>query len=141
MQHTIGISDMKISSEPDDILITYSLGSCVGVTIYDPEIGIGAMIHCMLPLAKIDSEKSRKNPFMFVDSGLSTMLQELFNLGAVRKRMIAKLAGASSATRISSGPNVTDGTETFVSKPQICPGIVLASLIGAELFMISFTCQ
>ena len=96
MQHTIGISDMRISSEPDDVLITYSLGSCVGVTIYDPEIGVGAMIHCMLPLSKIDTEKSRKNPYMFVDSGLSAMLQALFDLGAVRKRMIAKLAGASS---------------------------------------------
>ena len=33
---TVDISDMKMSQKPDEVLVTYSLGSCVGLTLYDP---------------------------------------------------------------------------------------------------------
>ena len=92
----VGISDMKISINPNDILITHSLGSCVGVTIYDPDRCIGAMIHCMLPLAKMNAERAQEKPFMFVDSGVPIMIQEFLKRGANKKRLIVKVAGAGS---------------------------------------------
>ena len=95
MIKTVDISDMKISNNENDILVTYSLGSCVGVTLYDPEEKIGSLIHCMLPLSKVDREKSKKNPYMFVDTGLPKMLQEMYDRGAKRKNIIAKLAGGA----------------------------------------------
>ncbi|PJA26451.1 MAG: chemotaxis protein CheD, partial [candidate division Zixibacteria bacterium CG_4_9_14_3_um_filter_46_8] len=54
----VGISEMKISNSTEDILITYSLGSCIGVSMYDPVSKIGGMIHYMLPLSKISPEKA-----------------------------------------------------------------------------------
>lgn len=93
---TIDISDMKTSKSRDDVLVTYSLGSCVGLTLYDPVVGIGGMIHCMLPLSKIDPEKAKIKPFMFVDTGVATMLGELYKRGAQRQNLIAKVAGAGS---------------------------------------------
>ena len=95
MIKTVDISDMKISDNENDILVTYSLGSCVGITLYDPVEKIGSLIHCMLPLSKVDREKARKNPYMFVDTGLMKMLQEMYNRGAKRKNLIAKLAGGA----------------------------------------------
>ena len=92
---TVGISDMKISSNPEDVLVTYSLGSCVGIAIYDPLQKIGGLIHCMLPLSKVDLEKAKDVPYMFVDTGLPLMLQTLFNMGADRKRLVAKVAGGA----------------------------------------------
>jgi len=92
----VDISDMKMSRDRDDVLVTYSLGSCVGLTLYDPLAGIGAMIHCMLPLSKIDPEKARLKPFMFVDTGVAAMLHELYQAGAQRQNLIAKVAGAGS---------------------------------------------
>jgi len=92
---TVDISDMKISDNENDILVTYSLGSCVGVTLYDPEENIGSLIHCMLPLSKVDRDKARKNPYMFVDTGLTKMLQEMYDRGAKRKNIVAKLAGGA----------------------------------------------
>ena len=59
---TVDISDMKIARNPEDVIVTYSLGSCVGLTLYDPIAGVGGMIHCMLPLSKIDPEKARIKP-------------------------------------------------------------------------------
>ena len=96
MQHVIGIAEMKVTSAPEDVLVTYSLGSCVGVSLYDPAARIGGMIHCMLPLSKIDAAKAEANPCMFTDIGVTMLLQTMFDAGAERRRLVAKVAGASS---------------------------------------------
>lgn len=95
MQHTVGISEMFVSDNPEDILVTYSLGSCVGLILYDPVVHVGGMIHCMLPLSKTDPDKAAKNPAMFVDTGVPQLIQSVFDLGAQRKRLIAKVAGGA----------------------------------------------
>ncbi len=95
-QVTVDISDMKVSEDPGEILVTYSLGSCVGLAIFDRVAGVGGMIHCMLPLSKIDADKARVRPFMFVDSGVTQLLMTLFEMGAQRKNLVAKVAGAGS---------------------------------------------
>lgn len=92
---TVNISDMKVSSNPEDVLVTYSLGSCVGVTLYDPLQKIGGLIHCMLPLSKVDPERAKEVPYMFVDTGLPLMLQTLINMGANKSRIVAKVAGGA----------------------------------------------
>jgi len=96
MTRVVDIADMIVSNNPDDVLVTYSLGSCVGVTLYDPDAGVGAMIHCMLPLSKIDPAKAESKPFMFVDTGVSRLIQAVFDLGAQRRNLTCKVAGAAS---------------------------------------------
>ena len=91
----IGISEMQISEDPNDHLITYSLGSCIGLTLYDTERKIGGMMHSMLPLGRKRRDKAKQKPFMFVDKGIETMLTELFNRGARKKNLVAKLAGGA----------------------------------------------
>ena len=59
MNQVVGVADMKVSRACADVLVTYSLGSCVGVTMYDPRIRVGGLIHCMLPFSTIDPEKAR----------------------------------------------------------------------------------
>ncbi|MCC6797148.1 MAG: chemotaxis protein CheD [Candidatus Hydrogenedentes bacterium] len=96
MQLTVGISEMKVSTDPKDTLITYSLGSCIGVALFDPGAGVGGLIHCMLPLSRLDPDKAKKNPQMFTDTGVPALIQTLLDRGGTRKRMIAKVAGAAS---------------------------------------------
>ena len=55
---TVDISDLKMSQDANDILVTYSLGSCVGLALYDKVAKVGGLIHCMLPLSKIDKDKA-----------------------------------------------------------------------------------
>ena len=95
-RYTIGISEMHISDSPDDMLITYSLGSCVGVSMYDPDAVLGGLIHCMLPMSKIDPARARLRPCMFIDTGITLMLQELLNKGANKQRLVVKVGGAAS---------------------------------------------
>jgi chemotaxis protein CheD len=96
VQHVIGIAEMQVSNRPDDILVTYSLGSCVGLSLYDPVAHVGGMIHCMLPLSKIDPAKAQANPCMFTDTGITKLLQTVFDMGAERRHIIAKVAGGAS---------------------------------------------
>jgi chemotaxis protein CheD len=93
---TVDISDMKISSQPGDVIVTYSLGSCVGVTVYDPVACVGGMVHCMLPLSKIDPARAQARPCMFVDTGVPALLHGLFRLGAAKKNLVVRVAGAGS---------------------------------------------
>lgn len=95
MKVTIGISAMAVSEMAEDVLVTYALGSCIGLTLFDPGPRIGGMVHCLLPLSKIDPVKAGDNPCMFVDTGVSALLQALFDRGAQRKNLIAKAAGGS----------------------------------------------
>ena len=92
----IGISEMEVSNKPEDVLITYSLGSCLGVAVYDPEIKVAGMIHCMLPLSKIDPNKAKNVPYMFVDTGIPILFKEMYSLGVVKERIIVKIAGCAS---------------------------------------------
>lgn len=96
MTHTVGISEMKISTRADDVLVTYSLGSCVGLALYDPVARVGGLIHCMLPLSKIDPVKAQQNPQMFTDTGVPALIQGMLNVGAQMRNMVAKVAGAAS---------------------------------------------
>ncbi len=95
MNYTIGISEMRVTDCTEDILVTYSLGSCLGVTIYDPIAKVGGMIHCMLPLSKLDQQKARSFPCMFVDTGIPLLFNEAYRLGAQKNRIIVKVAGCS----------------------------------------------
>ena len=91
----VGISDYQTSNRADDVIITYSLGSCIGLTVYDPETKIGGMIHYMLPLSKISPEKAELKPAMFADTGIPVLLKKMFAMGASKNRIIVKAAGGS----------------------------------------------
>lgn len=95
MNITVGISELRLSNSPEDILVTYSLGSCVGITLYDPVACIGGMVHCMLPLSKTDPEKARQKPAMFTDTGLTALIQGVLDMGAQKQRLMVKIAGAA----------------------------------------------
>ncbi|MBD3184600.1 chemotaxis protein CheD [Candidatus Poribacteria bacterium] len=95
MKHIVGLGEIKVSSNRNDILIAHSLGSCLGVTAYDPVICAGGMAHLMLPSSSIDKNKAREKPGMFVDSGLKALFDDIYSLGARKDRIILKVAGGS----------------------------------------------
>jgi len=95
MKIVVGISDMKVSNRPEDVLITYSLGSCIGVVIWDPVAKVGGLLHYMLPDSSIDKEKAQARPFMFADTGIPRLFKETYKFGAVKDRVIVKVVGGS----------------------------------------------
>jgi chemotaxis protein CheD len=95
--HVVNVADMKVSARKEDTIITYALGSCLGITVYDPVACIGGMLHAMLPVSAIDSEKAELNPFMFVDTGVPELFRECYRLGGQKERLIVKVAGGACA--------------------------------------------
>jgi chemotaxis protein CheD len=95
MKIIVGIADMQVANDPNATLITYSLGSCIGITIYDPITKVGGLLHYMLPESQIDPSKAQKNPGMFADTGIPFLFREAYRLGAEKKRMQVKVAGGS----------------------------------------------
>lgn len=88
----VGIADLKVGHAPL-ILITLGLGSCVGVTLYDPVKKIGGLLHVMLPRS---SEFSRNShPAKFADTGVPLLLAEVLKLGADKRVLEAKIAGGA----------------------------------------------
>jgi len=94
---TVGISDMALTKNAGDTIITYSLGSCLGVTVFDPETCVGGMVHCQLPTCSTDDKtKAQSNPAMFVDTGVTLLFQKFFELGGSKARMIVRAAGCAA---------------------------------------------
>jgi chemotaxis protein CheD len=95
VQLVVGVSDAKISSNPSVTIVTYSLGSCIGVTVYDPVLKIGGMLHFQLPTSTLDPEKARINPTMFADTGMAYLLSQLAAMGVPKNRLKVHVAGAA----------------------------------------------
>ncbi len=95
MNILVDIADFAVSNDPQATLVTHSLGSCIGVTIWDSEIRVGGMIHYMLPESSIAPEKAQTKPAMFADTGVPALFHAVYALGAVKKRLIVKVAGGS----------------------------------------------
>ncbi|MEW6220753.1 MAG: chemotaxis protein CheD [Thermodesulfobacteriota bacterium] len=117
MRIVVGIADMKVSNDPEAVLITYSLGSCIGVAIWDPAAKVGGLLHYMLPDSALDKVKAEKNPFMFADSGIPRLFKEAYRLGAAKNRIVVKVAGASQLMDSSGFFNI--GKRNYMAMRKI----------------------
>lgn len=97
----VGISEMHVTRNPSSVLVAYSLGSCVGLSLYDTRSKVGGLLHAMMPLSTADPSKALAKPAMYTDTGVSALLQALFDMGATRRTLVAKVAGA--ATNMENG--------------------------------------
>ena len=95
MQCIVPIGDMRIGQKPNQ-LATDGLGSCLCLTVYDPVVRMGGLLHAMLPLSKINAEKAAINPFMFVDTGIQGLFQVLLETGTRKHRWVVKAVGCGN---------------------------------------------
>ncbi len=123
----VGISEMRVCDDVNEVLVTYSLGSCVGLGLYDPVLRLGGLIHCMLPSSKADPEKAATLPAMFVDTGVSALLQRMFDRGAQRRRLVAKVAGCAKLLDEKGFFRIGERNYTMVRKMLWTNGILIAA--------------
>ena len=98
----VGISDMKIVNIPKG-LISYALGSCVGICVIDKSAQIAGMVHVMLPY---NNNPDITNVFKYADTGITEMIKQMEQLGGRRLRMIAKIAGGARMFEIKSSSSI-----------------------------------
>ena len=94
----VGMADLNVCKAPDG-LTTLGLGSCIGLTLYDPVTKIGGMVHYMLP----DSTKvsNNSNKAKFADTGIEELLKKVIAAGASKTRLVAKIAGGAKMFEVS----------------------------------------
>ncbi|WP_378951877.1 chemotaxis protein CheD [Pelosinus sp. sgz500959] len=99
----VGMADYKTGRNPNS-LISYGLGSCVGIALYDSFNKIGGLAHIMLP----DSTQARsaENPAKFANTALPLMLDDMIKMGASKGRIIAKIAGGAQMFTFANATDV-----------------------------------
>jgi chemotaxis protein CheD len=95
----VGLGELKSSSRPGEVLVCYGLGSCVGLALYDAVTHVGVMVHVLLP----DSSLGRSTdapPGKFADTAIPAGIAEAVRLGALRTRLVARMAGGARMLNI-----------------------------------------
>lgn len=88
----VGMADLGVASK-SKVLTTLGLGSCIGVTLYDPITKVGGLAHIMLPSST--QIKNNINKAKFADTGVEELLVQMIAKGASKTRIVAKMAGGA----------------------------------------------
>lgn len=91
----IGIAGLIASNDANATLMTYSLGACLGIAIYDPVARAGGLLHIMLPDSGIDPSRATGQPGMFVDTGIPALFRAAYTYGADKQRLMIYVAGGA----------------------------------------------
>lgn len=99
----VGMADLNVCKAPN-IITTLGLGSCVGLTFYDPVLKVGGMVHYMLPDSTQISNNS--NIAKFADTGITELLKRVLAIGVDRRRLVAKIAGGARMFKVTSASSI-----------------------------------
>ncbi|MDA8213626.1 MAG: chemotaxis protein CheD [Clostridia bacterium] len=103
---SIGLGEMQISGNPDVVMVCYGLGSCIGISFYDPFARIGALAHIVLPdssLARAGEAESK-----YANTCVPFVLDKLLQKGAKANRLVVKIAGGAQVLQVSGMKNRLD---------------------------------
>jgi chemotaxis protein CheD len=91
------------STDRAETLVTYALGSCLGITVWDPLERVGGLLHVMLPDSATSPDKAAANPEMFLDTAVPRLFKRAYALGAVKQRLVVCVAGGASLGAMNDG--------------------------------------
>ncbi|MEI6289656.1 MAG: chemotaxis protein CheD [Chloroflexota bacterium] len=93
---SVGLGEIVISRDPDDIIVAYGLGSCLGICMADPVTKVAGMLHAVLPLWANGMDPMNPASSKYVDSGIEKLLSLLIKEGANKQRLIVRIAGGAN---------------------------------------------
>lgn len=99
----VGMADLNIVKVPDGIT-TLGLGSCIGIVLYDPKTKVGGLAHIMLPSS--EEIKNNSNKAKFADTALDILVDKMVSAGAIKRTIVAKIAGGAQMFNFNSQNDV-----------------------------------
>ena len=123
----VGVADMAIVQASTGKLTTHALGSCIGITVFDPVAGIGGLLHYMLPQPGSPDQASNKKIEMFATTGIPALFKGAYELGATKENLIVCAAGASTLLQDGAGFQIGRRNHTMMRKLFFKNNIVLAA--------------
>lgn len=124
---TVNIAAIEVSNDPNSILVTYALGSCVAVLVHDPVRKVGGMIHFMLPLSSTSRERAAHTPAMFADTGVPLLFERMYALGSQKKDLVVKAVGGSKLLEDKTGFDIGHRNVTTLKKMFWQVGVLIAA--------------
>jgi len=92
----VNFSEMKISSNPVETLVAFSIGAGIGMSVHDPVGGLGGILNFILPDSTMaNGNNPSKSPYMFADTGIAALLKSLFEQGAKAENLKVVIAGGA----------------------------------------------
>lgn len=119
MRQVVGVGDLKISASQGDSLVTYGLGSCLGMTLYDPQAKVGGLLHVVLPNSQVDPDKAKANPYVFVDTGVPSLFKQAYKLGAVKSRCEIKVVGGAQTAACGDSDHFQIGKRNWTALKKL----------------------
>jgi chemotaxis protein CheD len=102
----VGLGEMQVSDDPKMVLACLGLGSCIGVSAYDPVARVGAMVHVVLPHGNnVDCGKS---PTKYANTALPAMVNAMVRKGALKSRIVLKIAGGAKIIHTIPAGSILD---------------------------------
>lgn len=93
----VGVGDCQLSADPASVLVTYALGSCIAVVIWDPAAQVGGLLHFMLPEAgRTRGAEAVAQPYRYADTGTPLLFRAAYRMGADKRRLVVRLAGGAA---------------------------------------------
>ena len=119
----VGVAELRSASAPE-VLATHALGSCIGVTVWDPVTRVGGLLHYMLATPS-DRAKAEQARAMYAVSGVPALFREVYALGAVKERLIVCAAGGAGILADSVGFDIGKRNQAILRRLFIKNGIAL----------------
>ncbi len=92
----VGLAEYAVSRDPDDVLVAYGLGSCIGVVMTDPVSKLSGLLHAVLPKTTDGISSGEINPYKYVESGIESLIASLAKAGANPTSLIVRIVGGSN---------------------------------------------
>jgi chemotaxis protein CheD len=114
---TVGIGELVVSNDANAEIVTHALGSCIAVCLFDPAARVAAMLHFLLPEARINTERAREQPAAFADTGIPLLFQQAYQLGLDKRRARVMLVGGAEVNE--AGPAFKIGRRNLLAAKNV----------------------
>ena len=123
----VGVADMAVRKSESARLVTHALGSCIGVTVFDPVAKVGGMLHFMLPKPATPRMAENRPAAMFASKGVPLLFRQAYELGADKSRIVVCAAGGAEFLEDCAGFQVGKRNRTMMKKLFFKNDIVVAA--------------
>jgi chemotaxis protein CheD len=118
-RRVVGIGELIVSANPAETIVTFALGSCLGVMVHDAKAGVAGLLHAMLPTSSLDPVKAAARPGVYIDTGVPALFRACYRLGARKENMLLTVAGGASARHSMESDHFEIGKRNYVALRQI----------------------
>lgn len=112
---TVGIGEFAVSNDPESVIVTHALGSCVAVCLWDPHAVVAGLLHILLPDSRINGVRAAAQPAAFADTGIPLLFRTAYDYGVQKQRCRVRLVGGADISGLGGPGGDTVGRRNILA--------------------------